>query len=454
MKRRVLSAIAAAALSMTGLHAADSLSEAISNGKVNGQLRAFYIDRNYDGYVTLHRSALAAGGWMKYESDDFKGLSAAVGFYTSQNFGIGADNLPGETYDPTLTSRGGKGVTYIGEAYLNYKYENTNIKAGRQRLNTPMAGSDDARMLPNLFEAYLLSNTDLPDTTLVLAHVTKFAQGTFGNTYKGGALAITSGYTLLDPNDYQTQTGVDDVTGQFLNTGTYAIGKENDGITVAAATYSGIENMKLQAWNYYAWDMLNILYLQGDYSWRCLLNDDVKMTASIQYINEKDVGDSFAGNVDSDYLGMRLKAAWSMLSGYVAYSTTMSDDENDPLGSSILTAWGGMPAFTQGMVTRHQFFAGTDTWKVAGNYKLNDLGINANVTLYYCSFDVGEANPYNTGESWTATEAGWDIKYYPAKNLQLRFRANFPRDFYAKHATNVPDNVDWDEYRFIVNYNF
>ena len=115
-----------------------------------------------------------------------------------------------------------------------------------------------------------------------------------------------------------------------------------------------------------------------------------------------------------------------------------------------------MPAFTQGMVTRHQFFADTDTWKVAGTYKFNDFGINANATLYYASFDVGENNPYNSGRSWTATESGVDIKYYPeaVKNLQLRFRANFPRDFYDKHATKTPDNVDWDEYRFIVNYTF
>jgi hypothetical protein len=130
----------------------------------------------------------------------------------------------------------------------------------------------------------------------------------------------------------------------------------------------------------------------------------------------------------------------------VAYSTTGSDSDNT-LGSSIVSPWGGMPAFTQGMVTRHQFFADTDAWKVAGNYNFKNFGVNANATLYYCSYDVGKNNPYKDG-TWTATESGFDIKYYPAnvKNLQLRFRGNFPRDF--------AEGVDWDEYRFIVNYNF
>ena len=72
---------------------------------------------------------------------------------------------------------------FIGQAYLNYAFGNTNIKAGRMRLDTPMAGADDARMLPNLFEAVVLSNTDIEKTTLIAAHVFRETIGTFGNVY-------------------------------------------------------------------------------------------------------------------------------------------------------------------------------------------------------------------------------------------------------------------------------
>ena len=71
---------------------------------------------------------------------------------------------------------------------LQYKYGNTTFKAGRQKLDTPLAGPDDARMLPSLFEAYVLSNTDIKDTTLIAAHVTKFAAGTFANGYDAGGV--------------------------------------------------------------------------------------------------------------------------------------------------------------------------------------------------------------------------------------------------------------------------
>ncbi|RUM46032.1 MAG: hypothetical protein DSY46_01170 [Hydrogenimonas sp.] len=433
--QRFISLAAIAAISTLSC-SADTLAEAFSNGKVSGQFRTFYLDRDYDGTVTLHRTSLAAGGHLKYETGSYYGFRAATAVYTTNGFGIGADNLPGEVLDPSLFGEGEKGYTILGEAYLQYNRGNTTVKAGRQRIDTPMAGSDDARMLPNLFEAYLLTNTDIEKTTLIAGHLTKFAAGSFANVYKGGTLGATAGYSFVDAD-----------TGTFTDMGIYAFGQESDGVTMAAVKYNGIKNLSLQAWDYYAYDLMNIVYLQGDFSWNCLINSDVKMKASLQYIHESDTGDSLAGSIDSDYMGLKLAAKYKSVSAYAAYSTTGSDRAN-PFGASIVSTWGGMPAFTQGMVTRHQFFADTDAWKVAGNYNFKNLGIHANATLYYCSYDVGENNPYVTGTAWTATESGFDIKYYPTnvKNLQLRLRANFPRDF--------KKDLDWDEYRFIVNYNF
>ena len=432
MYKQFLSLAVVIALSNTS-YGADTLEEAFSNGKLSGQVRIFYIDRDYDGGKTLHRSALAAGGHLKYETASYYGFSLGTAFYTTNSFGIGADSLPGDSLDPTLFGENKEGYTILGEAYLKYTYKNTMFKAGRQRLDTPMAGSDDVRMLPNLFEAYLLTNTDLKDTTLIAAHVTKFAAGTFANAYSGGALGITAGYSFTNAD-----------TGKFTDMGEYAIGKKTDGVSIAAVKFNGVKNLTLQAWDYYAHDIMNIVYLQGDYT---IPMGSAKIKTSLQYIHESDTGDSLAGDFDSDYIGAKVGAKVGSISGYVAYSTTGSDS-NNPLGSSIASPWGGMPAFTQGMVTRHQFFADTDTWKVAGNYSFKDMGINANATLYYCSFDVGKDNPYKTNISWTAEESGFDIKYYPEsiKNLQLRFRGNFPRDF--------APGTDWDEYRFIVNYNF
>jgi len=403
-----------------------------SMGTMSGQFRAFYIDRTYSGILVNNRNSLAVGGWIGYDTAEWNGLSAGAKFYTVEGISIHDGPLTSVKYDPSLYGDNFSDYGFIGEAYLNYKIGNTNLKVGRQKLNTPLAGADDARMLPNLFEAAVLSNSDIEDTTLILAHVTRETVGTFGNVYgAAGALSLQSGYGL----GYKEGTN-----GNFVDMGVVALGTgtDTDGVTAGAIIYKGIEGLNLQAWNYYAHDILNALYLQADYKL-----STVKLSA--QYINESDVGDALAGPVDSSYWAVKAGTSFGDLSGYVAYSQT--GDSDGAMNGGIITPWGGIPAFTQGMVTRHMFFADTATTKVAATYNLKELtGLNLKATGYYVSFDIGAANTYKPGVAWTAKEAGFDIKYQATKALNLRFRGNFPTDF--------APGVDWSEYRIIANYNF
>lgn len=413
-----------------------------SKGKVSGQIRAFYIDRTYSGIVENNRNSLAVGGWIGYESPAFNGLTFGAKVYGTYGFDIhdeDADVVGSASYDPSLYGDNFENYAFIGEAYLNYAIGNTNIKIGRQKLNTPLAGADDARMLPNLFEAAVLSNTDIDNTTLILAHVTKETVGTFGNVYgAASALSLQSGYGL----GYKEGTN-----GDFADMGVIALGAGTDtsGVTAASVIYKGIPGLTFTAWDYYAHDILNAVYLQADYDWNCLISDDVKMKASAQYINQSDIGDSLAGNVDANYYGIKLGASAGGLSGYVAYSSTDSSTDGN---HGVITPWGGIPAFTQGMVTRHMFFNDTETIKVAATYNFKDFGINLKASAYHVSFDVGADNSYKAGTVWKAKENGFDIQYTPEsiKHLNLRLRANYPTDF-------APD-LDWSEYRIIANYNF
>ena len=100
----------------------------------------------------------------------------------------------------------------------------TMLKIARQVLDTPFAGPDDIRIVPDLYEAYLLTNTDIADTTLVLDHVTKMA-GTIDS------LAATA----FQFNSMSNAAG---------------IAGADDAVTIAAAIYSGFENTTLQAWYY------------------------------------------------------------------------------------------------------------------------------------------------------------------------------------------------------------
>lgn len=424
--------------------AADDLAGAFKEGKASGQIRAFYINRDYSGASTVQRDGMTLGGYLKYETGSLYGLSAGAAFYTTNK--LDSKSATAAENDWTLFGPNGDNESYLGEAYLQYKYGNTSFKAGRQKLDTPMAGSDDARMLPSLFEAYVLSNTDIKDTTLIAAHVTKFAAGTFANAYNytsgtGNVLALTSGYSGV--------TNATNYVGKFTDMGTYAIGQDTKGVSVAAAVYSGIPGLKLQLWDYYAYDILNAVYAEANYGWSM---GSIAPYVAAQYIKEDDVGNSYATKVNSDFIAAKagVKVANFDLYGAVSHN---SKDSSAAINGGTITPWGGMPAYTQGMVTRHQFMAGTDAWKVAGNYDWKNLGVNLNTGVYYTSFKMDALNGYSANYAWTATEAGFDVIYSPeaVKNLQLRLRGNFPRDF---KETAAAGGTSWNEYRVIANYNF
>jgi hypothetical protein len=451
MKKIALSLIAVGAIVSTNSFAADSLEGAFKEGTVSGQIRAFYINRSYDFSTgsNYSRDGLALGGKLSYETAPLYGISAGVALYTTNKI----DDRSSTTTenDLTLFRKGSsgypEGTTYLGQAYLQGKYGKTTVKMGRQQLDTPLAGSDDARELPNLFTAAVVINTDLPDTTLIGARVTQIAYGSFANGYGGGELALVSGYG----NSYASY-GNNYETGTFKSMGQAALGvsAKNTGVTAAAAINKSIKGLTLQAWDYNAEDILNAIYAQADYSWKCLLNPNATMTASVQYIKENNLHPTL--KLDSaPYYGVQLSSKVGSFNAAVAYSET-GKDSGATFGGDVITPWGGMPAFTQGMVTRHQFFADTNSWKVSGGYNLKEaFGQDITASAYYSSFDVGTANTYTV--KGTTTEPGFDIIYNNAgiKNLQLRLRGNFPNDF---QKTAAGKTTTWSEYRVIANYNF
>jgi len=235
MIKKTVSLVAITALS-TFAYGAQKSGNVFQNGEVSGQIRLFYIDRDYDGKVTKHRSALSVGGRLKYETGEYRGFSAAAGFHTTNDLGIKADNLPGSYQDPSLfADEDGKTKPYtiLSEAYLKYKRGKNILKIGRQAINTPMARTHDVRMIRNYYEGYYFTSKALPKTTITLAHMTKFAAGTFANVYGTGISGATGGYSYVTKHSDK---------GKFENIGRYAIGVDTDGLSIAGVKYAGVKN--------------------------------------------------------------------------------------------------------------------------------------------------------------------------------------------------------------------
>jgi hypothetical protein len=94
----------------------------------------------------------------------------------------------------------------ITKAYLTKKIANTTLKMGRQELPkslSPLAFSEGWNVYKNTFDAVVAINSDIPDTTVVAAYVSK-SNGygdlsNFGNLHAtaGGAVGIGNGAYML-----------------------------------------------------------------------------------------------------------------------------------------------------------------------------------------------------------------------------------------------------------------
>ncbi|MCX7737977.1 MAG: OprD family porin [Hydrogenothermaceae bacterium] len=446
--KKFLATSAFMAVSFNSVMAASDLESAFKESKVMGQFRAFYINRDYNqAHSKSDRSAFAIGGKFGFETAAVNGLKFGIMAYSTNAINpnrYNDDGTPNTHMDPTLFGKDRKRVTYIGQLYLNYSYKNTNIKVGRQEINTPMVGMDDARMLPNLFEGAILTNKDLNKTTLIVGHLWSMAYGTFANSYGACTkLALQAGYGCGGYTTAQSVAKYD--TGNFMNMGKQATGENTPGVTVLAVMYDGIPNLKLQAWDYVAWDIANILYLQGDYTTKL---GEVKTTLSAQYINETNIGDNvkkrLGKDVGANLFGLRLSVSpVGSVNIYAAYSITDSDKDK-ALNGGLITPWGGTPGFVQGTVTRLGYVADTSAYKIGFNVEpLKGL----NLHIAYSYFDVGSKADY-AAKTKDAKEYNWDLtwKCRVVKNLELRARGIYARDF-------IPGQ-NFDEYRLIANYNF
>jgi hypothetical protein len=460
--------------------AADDLASAFKEGNVTGDLRSYYINKTFLG-DDYSRDGLAVGGKLGFITAPVSGISAGALLYSTNK--VDSISPISKENDKTLFNSNDKGYTYVGELYLNYQKDNTVFKIGRQRLDTPLIGSDDdARMLPSLFEAAIFTNTDISDTKIMIGLVTRIAYGTLSNAFgpsaynldlstsitnkypaqKLGTQALAYGYgAIYDPskknNGYHGMTAqIDYQNGDFqsMSGGAFGGNVDQEGVTMASIIYEGVPHTKLQLWDYYLQNLFNTLYAQGDYSWNCLLNPVIKMTASVQYMQQNGIGNNEIGTVDSKYYGFQLQSRYQDLQIQVGYSATGSN-LNATNNGGVIAPWGGMNSFTYTQSTRDQYFSDTKSYKLSIGYDFKKLtSYDFEASASHAEYMIGTENDFIPGTTWTAKETDLDIKYNveSVKNLQVWLRSNYQRNFAP--ATATANAVNNNEYRLEVNYKF
>ena len=387
----------------------DSFKHMFKDGKVSGNIRSMYSGYNNDNDVNTYATAL--GGQLKYELAKYKGFNAAAAFTTTHDLGFASgDRDEGKRNDELSSTKGS--YTELTEAYINYEFKGLNLRAGRQLIDTPLADSDDIRMVPNTFEAYTASY-EVNGFSLMAGHLDKW-QGTDAG---------------LDVDDPWVKTGKDGV-----NFG--GVTFSNDYVE-ANAWYYNISNASLaDIANGADANGNNAIYVDavGSYTF----SDDLEMHAGAQYLKESELDNS---GIEANIYGAMAEVVVGGLGLNIAYNKSTKES-----GKHSFSGYGGGTLFTSmDTMILDEITEDRDAQAVVGGfvYEISDFNL-----LYAYGDFKGDAD--STGTKAHITEQNIGVEYSPNENLTVG--AIYVIDNNKEDATSTDFNDK--NFRVLVSYNF
>ncbi len=327
---------------------------AVENLKVSGDANVFYGTtdaKNQTSNVIAGKAATDSGSLFDKDSsaadaglnlnatadlfsNDMVTVSTGAGYTALSTLGLEnnfVSNVWGGAHTATTpTNANGYGdalngakvenASWFNEAYVTVATGKTIAKIGRMELDTPLAFTEKWSIEKNTFEAAVLINQDIPDTTVVAAFVgTGNGTEAFGQNAQSNvqALDLAMGPIVNADGNFAT----------YGENGAYALGVVNN----------SVEPLTAQAWYYDVSKLAQAYWLQADLSME-------GMMAGAQYSNitiEKSSAtlENVAlvlGDVDSSVyavmLGYEMK---DMFTAKVAYSAV---DKDHSAGFNTATA--------------------------------------------------------------------------------------------------------------------
>ena len=383
---------------------------AIENTKVSGDANLFYgtTDAGSNSLFDKDNSAADAALNLNVTTDLVKNstvaISAGAGYTVLSTLGL-ENNLVSAVWGGAhgATANGSSfgvkvnNANWMNEAWIAATAGKTTAKIGRMELDTPMVFTEKWSIEKNTFEAAVLINQDIPDTTLVGAYV---GNGNGTETFGGGATAGGAGIGQ-----------VVNVNGQFETFGTngaYAVGAINN----------SFKPLTVQAWYYQLTQLASAYWLQADLNMKGVL-------AGAQYSSDKLLNNSNkSDNVYALMLGYDMKGVATVK---VAYSSVNEGGDLGRAGFNTATdastaqsklyteAWWNYGKVTQsdtdswnvtvtspvqGLFDLGVYYTNADQSAAAGDNDLSELTLTAgksfgplDATLAYVYSDVKTATP-------------------------------------------------------------
>lgn len=442
-----LSLVAAMVVGLSGgVYAADTLADAFKNGKVNGELKAWYWDRTKDvsGGSSSHNNEnlINTAVVLKYTTDSFYGIKLGATFQ--------GNSMPwAESGAKTeFKDEAGAGAV-LSEAYIEYTLQKTTATVGRQMLSTPLIKVNPLRIYTESFEGATLVNKDIPQTTLFAHYVDKF---------QGRSSYISDSTDLGDAPTFEKKVILGGAgTASYAFDGAYGVGLTNTSIQNLTLTAQYVEvNDVLMGIKK---DDIAMYYTEANY---LLPMNSSKVGFDVNYRASKTGSNLDSYNFEGNMLGLRLSLLDLYGFGASAAYSTVSDND------SVIMGLGNGPTSYTALVIRGPYAysssSGRDCYKFAVNYDFAKVGI-AGLKGEIQYIDVAQDKPSvatGIGALQTAAKAHADFTGYAVditydvpsiKGLSTQIvYAALEKE--ATSATNVVTTTDTDELWFKANYKF
>ncbi|ERM82304.1 hypothetical protein P872_18620 [Rhodonellum psychrophilum GCM71 = DSM 17998] len=234
-----------------------SLSHDLEKGKFDIHFRSFYMQTINQGALTDY-STLAVGAGLGYLSPAWKGFQVGFsGFFVFQLF---ENNLTiadpttgaGNRYEVVLYDmhdpENARDLDRLEEFFISYQKKNFKAIFGRQKVNSPMLNEQDNRMRPNIFSG------------LSIYHKSKKWES-MGAWLTSVAIRGTVDWYKMDDSFGVYSFG----RNPFGEPSGYKGNITTKGLAMAGVKYNN-NGLSLQGWNYFAENVFNLNFVQGDYA--------------------------------------------------------------------------------------------------------------------------------------------------------------------------------------------
>jgi len=377
---------------------ASNLMEIFTKGMYYGRLRTTIFKWNWEDHGKHDPRGFAVGGSLIYKTAPFYGVSATVGYYYSHTldalkdrdawFGkSGKDTF--SRYDALNDNKWYMSV--FAQAYLEYKFGKTDIKAGRMIVECPFVKSNDTKMIPNTMQGFTVKTKEIPKTTLNLMYFdkqklrdhTKFHDViTFGNNQ----------YNQPNAEPWDKWANQDDsaVHKGLSYTNLEAAGMHtNNRLIVLGLTNKSIPKLKLDVWGAIVPDLFATLLTEANY--KISLGNGWTLTPGFRFMQQFDDGAGEIGGAaltgklagmsgeakgydDADSCDAKMYAGSEVLKkgpGKLHFGYSQVTDDAD-----FITPWRAWPTqgYTRSMA-QYNWEADTKSWMIKGVYDFGKAGL-------------------------------------------------------------------------------